>query len=80
MEAQRAALQRNSESELIKAGDKRLEPRADAALKPKFETRPLKGVGIAPAHSRILGLSVVASQCYDAGSSCAVPGFSVMKC
>jgi hypothetical protein len=41
MEAQREALKRNPESELIKAGDKRLQPKADAALKPKFETRPL---------------------------------------
>ena len=43
MEAQHEALKRNPESELIKAGDKRLQPKADAALKPKFETRPLKG-------------------------------------
>ena len=43
MEAQREALKRNPESELIKAGDKRLQPKAAAALKPKFETRPPKG-------------------------------------
>jgi hypothetical protein len=43
MEAQREALKRNPESELIKAGDKRLQPKTDAALKPKFETRPLRG-------------------------------------
>src|SRR5262249_743468 len=30
-------------SELIKAGDKRLQPKADATLKTKFETRPLRG-------------------------------------
>jgi hypothetical protein len=43
MEAQHEALKRNSDSELIKAGDKRLQPKAAAALKPKFETRPPKG-------------------------------------
>ena len=43
MEAQLESLKRNSGSELIKAGDKRLPPKADATLKTKFETRPLRG-------------------------------------
>ena len=33
MEAQLESLKRNSGSELIKAGDKRLQPKADATLK-----------------------------------------------
>jgi hypothetical protein len=41
MEAQLESLKRNPGSELIKAGDKRLQPKADATLKTKFETRPL---------------------------------------
>ena len=43
MEAQLESLKRNSGSELIKAGDKRLQPKADATLKTKLETRPLRG-------------------------------------
>jgi hypothetical protein len=43
MEDQLESLKRNSGSELIKAGDKRLQPKADATLKTKFETRPLRG-------------------------------------
>jgi hypothetical protein len=43
MEAQLESLKRNSGSELIKAGDKRLRPKADATLKMKFESRPLRG-------------------------------------
>ena len=43
MEAQLEALKRNACSELIKAADKRHRPNADASLKTKFETRPLRG-------------------------------------
>ena len=40
MEAQLESLKRNSGSELIKAGDKRLQPKADATLTPPRNRRP----------------------------------------
>ena len=42
MEAQLESLKRQPGSELIKVGDKRLQPRSDALLKTKLKTRRVR--------------------------------------
>ena len=63
MEAQLESLKRNSGSELIKAGDKRLQPKADATLKDLCEADV-----IAPMDPRVLGRHVTTDVSDDAAA------------
>ena len=68
MGAQLASLKRNSGSELIKAGDKRLQPKADVTSKRNSRPDLCEADVIAPMDPRVLGRHVTTDVSDDAAA------------